>query len=365
MPRVLTKIRSRRPANGTDVARLAGVSKSAVSRAYTGGLVSDDARVRIQDAARRLKYRPSLTARSLTTSRSQLIGVAITHLDNQFYPEVLEKLSNILSDAGFRVVLFVTRGEIDMEPVLDELLRYRLDGVVLASSSMASRVATECREAHVPVVMLNNVDPAGLVPGVCADNVGGAALVARYLMAADHRTFGMVTGLAETSTSNERARGFCNAIRKAGLPLPLIEPGEYSFAAAARATKALIAADKPPDAIFCVNDHMALAALQAARALGRVPGRDLSIVGFDNVGISAWPAFSLTTYAQPVDEMIEQVATQLLAAIAGQAIPATTTRLPGRLYVRGSARRAPGIQRLSDGTEFWDDPQGRRRKSGS
>ncbi|MFO1468438.1 MAG: LacI family DNA-binding transcriptional regulator [Steroidobacteraceae bacterium] len=131
---------SSRPPTGSDVARLARVSKSAVSRAFTGGVVSDEARRRILAAARQLKYRPNLTARSLTTSQSKLIGVAITHLDNQFYPEVIEKLSDRLASAGFRIVLFITHAEANLDPVLDELLGYRLDGVVLASTSMASRL---------------------------------------------------------------------------------------------------------------------------------------------------------------------------------------------------------------------------------
>ena len=104
-----------RPPTGSDVAREAGVSKSAVSRAFTGGVVSAEARERILKAARKLRYRPSLTARSLTTSQSKLIGVAVTHLDNQFYPEIIERLSLRLGAAGFRIVLFVTRGDADLE----------------------------------------------------------------------------------------------------------------------------------------------------------------------------------------------------------------------------------------------------------
>ena len=140
-----------RPPTGSDVAREAGVSKSAVSRAFTGGVVSAEARERILKAARKLRYRPSLTARSLTTSQSKLIGVAVTHLDNQFYPDIIERLSLRLGAAGFRIVLFVTRGDADLEPMLDELLGYRLDGVVLASSSMAAEVAAECLATGVPV----------------------------------------------------------------------------------------------------------------------------------------------------------------------------------------------------------------------
>lgn len=347
---------SGRPPTGSDVARLAGVSKSAVSRAFTGGVVSAEARARILEAARLLKYRPSLTARSLTTSRSRLIGVAITHLENQFYPEVIEKLSDRLAREGFRIVLFITRGEADLDPVLDELLGYRLDGVVLASSSIAARLATECIEANVPVVMFNNVDLENRVTGVSADNLLGAAAVADFLIAAGHRRFAVITGLAESSSSVERSRGFADALARAGMPLPQLAYGEYTFDGAYRAARNLLMAADAPDAIFCVNDHMALAALQAAHDLGRRPGADISIVGFDNVTIAAWPSFSLTSYAQPIDAMVEAVVTQLGSALDGTPLPAQTLRLPGRLVVRKSAKRPSNVLMDASGTEYWIRP---------
>lgn len=329
---------SMRQPTGSDVARLAGVSKSAVSRVYTGGVVSEDARTKILAAARLLKYRPNRTARSLTTSESKLIGVAITHLDNQFYPEVLELLSDRLAVAGFRIVLFITHGEADLDPVLDELLGYRLDGVVLASSSMASRVASECLDANVPVVMFNNVDPEGRAPGITADGATGAREIARFLIAGEHRRFAVISGIAESTTSVERSRAFAEAVIAAGMQPPQVGYGEYSFTAAQQATRALLSAPEPPDAIFCVNDHMALAALQAARELGYEPGRNISIVGFDNVPIASWPAFNLTTYAQPIEEMIDATVEHLVAAIDGDIRSLDTMRMAGKLIVRASAR---------------------------
>ena len=343
-----------RPPTGSDVAREAGVSKSAVSRAFTGGVVSAEARERILKAARKLRYRPSLTARSLTTSQSKLIGVAVTHLDNQFYPDIIERLSLRLGAAGFRIVLFVTRGDADLEPMLDELLGYRLDGVVLASSSMAAEVAAECLATGVPVSMFNNVDPDGRVPGVCADNAHGAALVARFLLSGGHRRCAVISGLAESTTSVERSEAFAATLIAAGADAPRQVSGAFSFDGATRATRDLLLGSAPPDAVFCANDHMALAALQAARSLGRKPGEDISIVGFDDVEIGAWPAFSLTTYAQPVDAMIEQTVERLLRGVAGNAVPQDTLRLPGRLLVRDSARLPLGVAVDRDGCAYWD-----------
>ena len=323
---------------GSDVARLAGVSKSAVSRAYTGGIVSDEARARILDAAHTLKYRPNGAARSLTTNRSRLIGVAITHLDNQFYPEVIERISERLSTSGYRMVLFITRGETDLEPVTEEILGLRLDGVILASSSMAAHVATECQALGVPVIMFNNVDPTGRVPGVTTDNDDGARALASHLLDGGHRNFGIVTGVADSSTSSEREAAFRASVQNAACIAPAIEAGLYEFDEAARATARLLDRHPRTDAIFCVNDHMAFAALQTVRLRGLVPGRDISIVGFDGVTIGGWPEFDLTTFAQPVAEMTDYVVDELIGALGGCLSPIRTMRLRGRIVPRGSSR---------------------------
>lgn len=342
-----------RPPTGTDVARVAGVSKSAVSRAFNGGVVSEDARERIMEAANQLKYRPNIIARSLTTNESKLIGLAITHLDNQFYPEMVEMLHARLATAGYRLVLFITRGETDVDPVLDELLGYRLDGVILASSSMAARLASECQAARVPVVMFNNIDTEGHVPGVCADNVHGARMIAQFLIEAGHRRFSLITGLAESSTSNERSAAFSEAIQACPAATLRVESGEYTFEGAARATRALLSLSAPPDAIFCVNDHMAFAALQTAREMRFEPGRNVSIVGFDNTPIARWPAFSLTTYAQPLREMIDTAVSAILAQIQGIPVDSSTRRIEGRLVVRASTRWPVGVQVGPGGDGHW------------
>lgn len=327
---------TRRP-TGSDVARVAGVSKSAVSRAFTGGVVSDEARARILEAARILKYRPSNAARSLTTSRSRLIGLAITSLDNQFYPMMVELLHERLAAAGYRLVLFITHGDADLDPVLDELLGYRLDGVILASSSHASHVAAECLEAGVPVVMLNNVDPTGRLPGVCTDNEAGAREIARFLLDRGHRRLGLVTGLAESSAGEERSRAFADAVAKVGDATLRAECGYFEPERAYRAAWRLLDGPGRVDALFCVTDFMAFSALQAAGDLGLVPGRDVAIFGFDDVPIASWSSFGLATYASPLQAEVDAAVDLLLAQMEGRPFESTTVRIKGWLVPRASA----------------------------
>lgn len=327
--------KTRQP-TGSDVARLAGVSKSAVSRAYNGGYVAPEVRTRIFDAARKLRYRPSIAARALSTNRSNLIGLAITALDNQFYPELVDRLNDRLNLEGYRCVLFETHGEADLEPMLDELLGFRLDGVIMATSSWATRVASECADAGIPVIMLNNVDLTGQIAGVSADNRHGAEEIAHHFIALGKRHTAVINGLEESSASVERTRYFRDAILAAGLPDPRIVCGNYNFDGATAATSTLLSGPQPAEAIFCVTDFMALVCLQAARNEGLVPGHDVAIAGFDDVPIARWPAFDLTTYAAPVSQMVDSCVTRLFAAIEGKPLDSRLSRLQGELKIRGS-----------------------------
>lgn len=322
---------------------MAGVSKSAVSRAYNGGYVASDVRERIFEAARKLRYRPSLAARALSTNKSNLIGLAITALDNLFYPELVDRLNDRLSLEGYRCVLFETHGHPDLEPMLDELLGYRLDGVIMASTSFSTRVATECADSGVPVIMLINVDLTGQVAGVSADNQHGATCVARHFVELGKSRTAVINGLEESSASVERTRYFQEAIRAAGLPEPVVACGNYTLDGTNEATRALLGGTSPVEAIFCVTDFMAVTCLQAARQLGFEPGRDVAIAGFDNVPIACWPAFDLTTYSPPVDGMVDSCVTRLIAAIDGKPLDSRLSRLQGELIVRSSTVGQPGI----------------------
>lgn len=351
--------RRERAATSSDVAQLAGVSRSAVSRTFTAGAsVAPDTRDRVLAAARALKYRPNQIARSLITNRSMLIALAISHLDNQFYPPVVERFVEAFAAIGYRVLLFITRGETSYEPLLDELLRYRVDGVVLASSGSATLIA-ECSAAGLPIILFNNAGLDGETPHVLGRNLEGATTVARFLLAGGHRRFAFLSGLPGVATSEQRGAAFARAITAASHAPPVVVGGGYTYDVAYDATTALLATAEPPDALFCANDHMAFAALNAAVAAGRQPGRDLSIVGFDDVDIAGWPMLALTSYSQPMAAMVDTTVSMLDALIRHTPLVRSTYQIAGRLVVRGSARSPDtGIVTDADGTRIWQLPSG-------
>lgn len=342
--------RHRKHASAYDVAKLAGVSQSAVSRTYTeGASVSESTREKVLEAARRLKYRPSHIASSLTTRRSFIVGLAVTHLDNQFYPPLIERLSEALRLAGYRILLFVTHGDMNFDPAVDELLRYRVDALILASTSLSSALAQECRDAGVPVVMLNNVDPDSAIPTVAGDNFGGGEAIATFLDAGGHVRYGFISGVETSSTSREREAGFNHFFSQRGMPAPLRAVSDYRPESGMAAARTLLSAKDRPDALFCVNDQIAMAAMEVARhEFGLDVGRDISIVGFDDIGLSAWPGVSLTTYSQPVDDLAIQTMALLERGLGTGETSSHHIVVPGKLIIRTSARVPVGFARPTD-----------------
>jgi DNA-binding LacI/PurR family transcriptional regulator len=327
------------------VARLAQVSQSAVSRAFTpGASVSELTRIKVNDAARQLGYRPNAIARTLITKKSRIIGVVMSQLDNQFYPLVLEKLSQRLRQDGLHVLLFITdRNESD--GVLAEILQYQVDGIVMASTVLSSALARDCAEAGSPVVLFNRMsrqaaNEAHPASAVTSDNEAGARMVAHHLVAGGHKRIAYLAGLEASSTNLDRERGFREELALLGTRIHARAVGNYSFEGAQAATRELFSKPQDrPDALFVGSDHMAIAAMDVLRfELGlRVP-QDVSVVGFDNVPQAAWDAYQLTTVEQPVDAMIEATAALLRAAIEGTAPPETVT-VPCQLVVRSSTRK--------------------------
>jgi DNA-binding LacI/PurR family transcriptional regulator len=339
-----------------DVAARAGVSQSAVSRAFTkGASVSADTRRKVIEAARELGYRPNLIARSLITRRSGVIGVVVGYLENQFYPAMLQSLSQTLHRAGYRILLFTPGPGEDNDPMLEEVLRYRVDALVMASAFLSSRFAEDCRQAGLPVVLVNRTTGDADASSVTGDNAVGAAAIADFLAAGGHRRFAFVSGLRDSSTNRDREAGFARRLAALGLGPAAQAEGRYDFAEAQRATRILFASAERPDAVFCANDHMALAVMETIRAeFGLAVGREVSIVGFDDAPPAAWPSFDLTTYSQPIGPMVDSVAQILRDAMAQPGLQTVHRIVPGALIVRRSARRpATGVTRGSDGTDIW------------
>lgn len=330
-------------ATSAQVAALAGVSQSAVSRVYTpGASVSPKTAAKVRAAAETLGYRPNVLARAMITGKSRIIGLVVAYLENQFYPVALERLSRALQARGHHILIFMADNDAGLtEQVVQELLDYQVDGIILASVAISNDIATRCEGAGIPVVLFNRGEAGHRHNEVTSDNLAGGREVARFLVACGHRRIAHIAGWQGSSTGLERNEGFRTGLSEAGMqPLAVID-GMYARDAAMQAARHLMERADPPDAIFVGNDHMAFGVIDQLRhGMGlRIP-QDVSIVGYDDVPMASWPAYDLTTVRQPVDAMVEAAVDLLIRPAEGQ--PAVQLRLQGPLVRRGSTRHIQG-----------------------
>ncbi len=329
----------------TQVAERAGVSQSAVSRVFTpGASVSRKTAEKVRKVADEMGYRPNVLARSLITGRSRIIGVVVAYFENQFYPDAVEKLSNALQREGYHVLIFMasqTAGNID--GVLDEIIDYQVDGLIMASVAMSSELAERCEAAGIPVVLFNRSQDGDRVSAVTSNNVAGGRKMAEFLLAGGHRRIAHIAGWEGASTQRDRERGFVEGLRAAGQDLFDRTVGDFHFDSTMQAARDMFAKDQKPDAVFVANDHMAFAVMDVVRTeFGlRVP-EDVSIVGYDDVPIAAWPSYDLTTIRQRSNIMVEETIDLLLTQIEDVGAAPRHIAVDGPLIVRSSARKPEG-----------------------
>lgn len=322
------------------MARLAGVSRSTVSRAFTAGAsVAADTHDRVMAAARQLNYSPNPLARTLISGRSDTIGLVMGHPDNPFYHEVLNGFTTRFQRRDLRVMCHTAPDIESVEQGIRAMLRYEVDAVIVTASGVTSAAVRDGQDAGVPIVLFNRAIDDQTVSWVQTDNRLGGSEMATFLHRAGHRRTAYINGLENASTNRDRLAGFTDRLTELGLPAPIQEYGEYSYAGGREAVARLMLGPEPPDAIFCANDITAFGALDGLRHdLGLKVPLDVSVVGFDDVPMAAWPSFDLTTYRQRRNRMIDATVDILDELLADPTATPQRRMIPGSLIVRGSAR---------------------------
>jgi len=324
-----------------EVAKLAGVSQSAVSRVFTpGASVSNKTNQKVRSAALELGYRPNILARSLITGKSRIIGLVVSHLDNYFYPEALELLSNALQKKGYHVLVFMaskTSGNID--DVVDEILDYQVDAIILASIAMSSNLTNRCVAAGVPVMLFNRGQDDDRFSTVTSDNFLGGQKVARFLIAGGHKRIGYIAGWEGASTQHDREAGFIEELKQHGSSLYAREVGNFNQDEARQAARKMFSKKEIPDAVFVASDDMAFAVMDVIRfELGLKIPEQVSVVGYDDVPVSSWPAYDLTTVRQPANRMVAETVSIILECIENPETKPLRIEIDGPLILRGSAK---------------------------
>jgi DNA-binding LacI/PurR family transcriptional regulator len=304
------------PPSAHDVARVAGVSQAAVSRAFTpGASIAKGTQEKVFRAAKSLGYRPNLIARSLIKGESGIVGVVIGNpRRNSVFMAALDALSTRLSRAGKHILVFTAEDSARVDVHVEDLLKYRVDALLLVAASLSSKLAEQCREEGIPLISFGRRLPkTNRVASVTGNSRKGAGQIAEHLLQQGYRHLALMAGSSESPTNREREAGFTAYVTSQGLPAPEREVGHCEREGALQAARNLLSLERRPDAIFCTNDDMALATIEIARLeFGLEIGREIGIAGFDDTEPAAWPTFDLTTYSLPMEPMIEKAVAVLL-----------------------------------------------------
>ncbi len=321
---------------------MAGVSQAAVSRVFTpGASVSDEMRRKVMAAAKQLGYRPNAIARSLSQQSSRIIGLVMIRFWNPFYTRLLEEFTSHLQARGYWVLLLNVADDSDLEQAVPAALQYQVDGLIITSATLSSSLAEECLRVGTPVVLFNRYGLNSQVNAICCDNLAGGRMVADALASAGHTRLAYIAGEAGSSTNRDREQGFTDRLAERGLSITGRERGDYSYEAGHAAARRLLSSSPRPDAIFCANDLMAMAAVDVARAdFGLRLPQDLSVVGFDDIEMASWPKYGLTTVRQPIERMVDATIEVLLQAIHQPQTERVVRFMSPSLIVRHTARVA-------------------------
>jgi DNA-binding LacI/PurR family transcriptional regulator len=343
---VRSKLSTQSRVTARDVATFAGVSASAVSRTFTkDASVSPATKTKVVDAARVLGYRPNILARSLTTKRTELIGLISNNFENPLFLEILDHFTRRLQKRGLRPLLAnLTEGE-PPDGALNMLLQYSVDGVIIVSSSLHRKLLRSCTEARLPAVQAFG-RPAGRMRAnvVAADNVQGGHVAADLFCERGYRRVAFLGGPVDATSTEDRLEGFRERLLEEGLR-PAIELYADSFSyAAGRAVMRQLIQTGGIDGVFCGDDILAVGAIDACREHGILVPGDIGVVGFDDMPMASWRAYSLTTVRQPVADIIA-TAIDLIVSVVDQPDRPARSRLFACEPVVRETLRPPSVVR--------------------
>jgi LacI family transcriptional regulator, repressor for deo operon, udp, cdd, tsx, nupC, and nupG len=316
-----------------DVARVAGVAPSTVSRAFSRpGRVNAETAERIRQVAEQLGYRANPLARALSTHRTQMVALVISDITNPFYFEIIRGAEHAASAAGYTMVLSDTQESDRLERLALERVMSTVEGFVLASSRQ-SDTAIRMVAKQKPMVVLNR--PVGGVPSVVPDIPRGTRRAMEHLGELGHDTITYVAGPEASWADGMRWRSAMEAahelelrVRRIGPYLPTVAGGEQAVGELAKA---------PTTAVLAYNDQVAMGVMRGLARMGASVPRDVSVVGFDNILPAELVTPTLTTVGAPLRSMGGTAVTNLLAYIGGATRGSgQPVVLPTRLVVRES-----------------------------
>ncbi len=323
-----------------EIAALAGVSKPTVSKVMNGQPgVATATRERVERVIAEWGYVRNGAARALSAGRVGSMNLVMSEVDSPYFVEIIRGVEETLERAALSMVLTTTHEEEQRHRRwMARVIEHGTDGVILVLPDEHASYVEELRRHGIPFAV---VDDRGEslpdVPSVGATNFAGGFAATEYLLSLEHRRIAVIGGQPYKCTM-ARIAGYRAALQEAGVPVDplLVQPGSFQAKAGYAAANALLDVPEPPTAIFAGNDLQAMGVYRALYERGlRVPD-DMSVVGFDDVPLTALLTPALTTVRQPVREMGALATRMLLRIVAGETLESARVELATSLMVRES-----------------------------
>lgn len=340
--------------NLEEIGRLAGVSRSTVSRVVNGEPnVSVSAKQRVETVISETGYRPHAAARSLASNRTGVMGLVIastaaeTLFDDPYFGRLILGVTSASNAMSTTIALFLFDQESDGDTVVPRLANSGMvDGVIVTATQMGGPILDHLHRADMPYVVVGRPDDERAQFSVDADNRGGAGLAAQHLIKLGYSRIGLVTAPLNTTAGIDRQDGFLKALHEANRSIDdRTREGDWSVESGRKAMESLLATK--PDAVFVCSDRMAIGALQAIREAGLSCPDDIAVVSFDGFISTIQTVPQLTSITQPVSEVGERAA-QLLQEVIAESAEAQHVVFPTELTVRQSCGSAPAPEPSSD-----------------
>ncbi len=332
--------RRKRPTTAKQVANQANVSISAVSRAFTpNASISKATKKKVLSAANALGYRPNLMARSLMTRRTELIGLISNNFHNPVFIPMFDLFTRELQKRGKRPLFVNLTDTKNYNGFIDNLNQYNVDGILIASSTLPQKFIQKCFDTGIPTVHAFGKTHHGFDHNiVTADNIKGGELAAEIFIKSGYKNIGFLGGPKQSNTTQDRLKGFKDHLAKSNIKLSIeIFADNYDYISG-KTKMAEIIHNNKCDAVFCGDDILAIGAIDYCKLHHiKIPDQ-MALIGFNNIEMSGWSVFNLTTIEQPVNNIINSSVELLFNTIENPERPSETRLFQCKSIIRNSVK---------------------------